>query len=101
MAIIPHWTRDEGERWVAAWRLSGKSRSAFAREHDLPANRLHYWSAALVVTEPATTGFVEVQPPCYRTSGVSVMCGRNARVEVSVGFDAEVLRAVVATLSCP
>jgi transposase-like protein len=46
MAIIPHWTRDDGERWVAAWRQSGKSRSAFAREHDLPSHRLHYWTAA-------------------------------------------------------
>jgi hypothetical protein len=101
MAIIPHWTRDDGERWVAAWKQSGKSRSAFSREHDLPANRLHYWSAALAVTDPEQTGFVEVQPPCHRTSGVSVICGRNARVEVSTGFDAEVLRAVVTALGSP
>ena len=101
MAIIPHWTRDDGERWVAAWKQSGKSRSAFAREHGLPSHRLHYWTTVLEVTEPEQTGFVEVRPPRHRTSGVTVICGRNARVEVSSGFDTEVLRAVVATLSSP
>jgi hypothetical protein len=99
MAIIPHWTRGEGERWVAAWKLSGKSRSAFAREHGLPSHRLHYWTAALAGAEPEQTGFVEVQPPYHRTSGVTVICGRNARVEVSSGFDAEVLHAVVIALN--
>jgi hypothetical protein len=101
MAIIPNWSRSDGERWIAAWRASGKSRSAFARDHDLPANRLHYWTAALALTEPEQIGFVEVQPPSRRTSGVSVNCGGNARVEVSPGFDAETLRAVVTALTTP
>jgi hypothetical protein len=99
------WTRDDGERWAAAWRLSGKSRSAFAREHGIALHRLHYWAHGAVTLPaapiPDRSGFVEVRPAAAggAGSGVSVRCGDGVRVEVMVGFDAEVLRAVVSALS--
>jgi hypothetical protein len=48
-----------------------------------------------------TLTFVEVRPAAAggAGSGVSVRCGDGVRVEVMVGFDAEVLRAVVSALS--
>ena len=120
MAATLRWTREVGEGWVAAWEASGKSREAFARDSGIACHRLHYWAgcvaartAAKVPTSvlaksptsvPAKvsasassrSGFVELRPAVRAVSGVAVVCGKNIRVEVAAGFDAEVLRAVVA-----
>ena len=98
MAATLRWTRDDGERWVAAWQLSGKNRGAFAREHGIASHRLYYWAGRVAARAPGRPGFVELRPALCAGSGVSVVCGQNARVEVSAGFDAEVLCAVVAAL---
>jgi transposase-like protein len=39
------WSRADGTRVVEAWRRSGMSRAAFARQSGLPVHRLHYWIA--------------------------------------------------------
>lgn len=101
MAATSRWTREDGERWVAAWKLSGKRCRFFARENGIPSHRLYYWAGCVAAKVPARSGFVELRPALRLTSGVSVICGHNARVEVAAGFDAEVLRAVVAALSPP
>jgi hypothetical protein len=97
------WTRGEGERWVAAWKLSGKSRSAFAREQGIALHRLQYWAtgtAALpVATIPGQLEFVEVRSGADgASSGVSVVCGDGVHIQIAAGFDAEVLRSVVVAL---
>jgi hypothetical protein len=112
MAATLRWTREVGEGWVAAWQASGKSREAFARDSGIASHRLHYWvgcvaartaekaptsvPAKVSVSASARPGFVELRPAVRAVSGVAVVCGKNIRVEVTVGFDAEVLRAVVA-----
>ena len=101
MAAMLRWTREDGERWVAAWKLSGKSRSSFASENGIPSHRLYYWAGSVAAKVPTRSGFVELRPALRTTSGVSVICGHNLRVEVAAGFDAEVLRAVVASLGSP
>ena len=98
MAATLRWTRDDGERWEAAWQFSGKSRGLFARENGIPSHRLYYWAGRVAARAPERSGFVEVRSALCADSGVSVVCGKHARVEVSAGFDAEVLRAVVAAL---
>ena len=98
MAATSRWTQADGERWVAAWKLSGKSRCSFARDSGIPSHRLYYWASSVAAEVPVRSGFVELRPGLRQTSGVSVICGDNARVEVAAGFDAEVLRAVVAAL---
>ena len=112
MAATLRWTREVGEGWVAAWEASGKSREAFARDSGIARHRLHYWAgcvaartaaksltsvpAKVSVSASSRSGFVELRPAVRAVSGVAVVCGKNIRVEVAAGFDAEVLRAVVA-----
>ncbi len=111
MAATLRWTREVGEGWVAAWEASGKSRDAFARDSGIASHRLHYWACCvaartaarapvLAAAEAAASassrsGFVELRSAVRAVSGVAVVCGKNIRVEVAAGFDAEVLRAVV------
>jgi hypothetical protein len=103
MAAGLRWTRGDGERWVAAWRLSGKSRSAFAREQGIALHRLYYWStdaATHAGAIPSQPEFVEVRSVADgANSGVSVLCGDGVEIKIVAGFDAEVLRSVVCT--CP
>ena len=108
MAATLRWTREVGEGWVAAWEASGKSRDAFARDSGIASHRLHYWACCVAASAAASaparaaasasarSGFVELRPAVRAESGVAVVCGKNVRVEVAAGFDAEVLRAVVA-----
>ena len=108
MAATLRWTREDGEGWVAAWQASGKSREAFSRDSGIASHRLHYWagcvaartaasaSAKAAASASARSGFVELRSAVRAVSGVAVVCGKNIRVEVTAGFDAEVLRAVVA-----
>ena len=112
MAATLRWTREVGEGWVAAWEASGRSREAFARDSGIASHRLHYWAGCVAArtAEKAPTsvpakvsasassrsGFVELRSAVRAVSGVAVVCGENIRVEVAAGFDAEVLRVVVA-----
>lgn len=41
------WTAEDAHRVIAAWRESGLSALAFAREHGLTAQRLYWWSKRL------------------------------------------------------
>ena len=41
--IARRWTAAEARRVVAAWRESGQSMSAFARERGFDAQRLRWW----------------------------------------------------------
>jgi transposase-like protein len=43
LAATQQWSSDEGARVVATWRRSGLSMRAFAKQHGLVAQRLHWW----------------------------------------------------------
>ena len=82
--------RDNQNSWLGEgyWASCVASRTA-ARAPALAA-------AEAAVSAPARSGFVELRPAIRAESGVAVVCGKNIRVEVAAGFDAKVLRAVVA-----
>lgn len=42
-----YWSEDEGRRVVEAWRRSGETATAFARQHGMRAKRLVYWCERL------------------------------------------------------
>lgn len=103
-----------GRALVEAWRVSGLSGAAFCRQHNLRAQRLHYWRERLgypikVVSEPScaplarpptTDGFVQMvvsAPTGPPSTHVDIVVGR-AVIRVGPGFDADLLRGVVAAL---
>lgn len=103
-----------GRTLVEAWRTSGLSVAAYCRQQGLRPQRLNYWRERLgypikviggnrrtTDDQPPTkvaSGFVQVvvddQEP---TSDVTIVVG-GAHIRVERGFDAPLLRAVVAAL---
>ena len=107
-----------GRALVEAWRLSGLSGAAFCRERQLRPQRLHYWRerlgypikvtgtgtgktcAASEVRPSVSDGFVQVvvrEPATPVITHVEIVVG-GVIMRVSPGFDAELLREVVAAL---
>ena len=95
-------TRDERRAlWhahVEAQRHSGQSVKAYCAQHGLKAWQWFYWRKALAPPPSAAGGFVEVAAVVAGT--ILIECG-GCRMEVRPGFDAALLRQVVATLRAP
>ena len=43
MSAQARWTEKEGREFLRQWRRSGQSVAAFARDHGIEPQRLHYW----------------------------------------------------------
>jgi hypothetical protein len=107
-------------KWTARvreWRESGKSAEAFAEGRQFEASTLRYWASRLKRSAPTTTPDVAPAAPKPAVTMARVVRRRrgrpaagarvstelaiaigDARIMVSHGFDAELLRAVVAAL---
>lgn len=103
---------------VREWRASGKSAEAFAEGRQFEASTLRYWASRLKLSAPPTTTEVAPAAPKPTVTMARVVRRRRgrpapagaagptelaiaigaARITVSHGFDAELLRAVVAAL---
>ena len=96
---------------VREWRASGKTAEEFASGFEFEASTLRYWASRLkaqVPTSESPPAIVRVRRTPRRAasvvgegdtadSSVEVVIG-GARVVVRRGFDAELLREVVAAL---
>lgn len=98
-------TQRGGDEWrgeVESWRASGKSADAFAKGQGYSASSLRRWAALIPPTGSRSPGFVQLQvieaASSAAASDLVVTVGR-AEIRVGRGFDAELLRRVVETLS--
>ena len=108
-----------GQALIDDWRRSGLSRSAYARQHQVGAHLLTYWSKRLLGPMPAPAGtavsvaktaiidFVQVPsaghrsaaaPPAAPTSSLEIRLSCGALIRVAPGVDPALLRLVVRTL---
>lgn len=108
-----------GQALIDDWRRSGLSRSAYARQHQVGAHLLTYWSKRLLgpvpssaevpvsVAKPAITDFVQVPivghrstaaPAAASTSSLEIRLSCGALIRVASGVDPALLRLVVRTL---
>jgi transposase-like protein len=55
------WTEEDGRSAVAAWRASGESLAAFAREQGLGDGRLRFWRDRLLEARDGVTAKVEAR----------------------------------------
>src|SRR5437588_829101 len=88
---------------VSAWRASGETAEQFADRHGgYSGGTLRWWSSQLkrraLAPKPGTLARVEVRSRSSLPSGVRLEVA-GARIEVDAGFDADLLRAVVAALA--
>jgi hypothetical protein len=110
--------RESREVWrkrVERWRASGLTAREFAAEIGVNGNTLQHWGWLLQQEEPRSrpaarraaedgSGFVEVvaaeapRPPTVAQDAIEVVIRDRIRVRISGGFDADVLRRVVAAL---
>lgn len=93
---------EQGRALVNAWRASGLSAAAFARERGIQPHRISYWRLRLSDRDAASSGsapsdtasaFVEVPRPT--PSPIVMTLPDGIRIEVGSGAD---LRAVLAAL---
>lgn len=93
---------EQGRALLEAWRASGLSAAAFARERGVQPHRISYWrlrlgdrGAALpaIAASDAAVAFFEVPPPTR--SPVTITLSDGMRIDVGAGAD---LRAVFAAL---
>jgi hypothetical protein len=95
-------------KWTARvqeWRASGKSAEAFADGQGFKPSTLRVWSSKLKTPAASTrpsvklTRVVRTQPapPVVEERGVEIVIGK-AHIVVRPGFDASLLREVLAAL---
>ena len=97
------WTREQAEHVLQAWRSSGQSVEAFARDRELPSQRLRYWFKRLgsQAGERNAGGGVSLLPVRVASSlggAVEIQTPGGCVVRVGPGFDEDALLRVVALL---
>lgn len=92
-------TRENWAKHVRRWRESGLHAADYARREGLNASTLRWWSSRLRHERPTLPTFVEVAVNEVKPAGfLEVAIGERVCVRVPRGFDAELLRQVVAAL---
>ena len=97
-----YWRAAKAEAVLTAWRRSGQSGAAFARQHGLSVRRLLRWRERLQPTAPAfhPVRVVERARPIPMRTGepLELELRGGRRVRVPAGFDPELLEALVRTV---
>jgi transposase-like protein len=99
VASCAYWREEDARTAVAAWRASGDSLSAFARQHGVQPRRLARWSrrleTALQFHPVRITGAV---PPTRSPDAIEIELPSGERIRLPHGFDAEDLRRLFSVL---
>jgi transposase-like protein len=100
-----YWRAADAEQVLEAWRRSGQSAAAFAREHGLSAARLLRWQAQLEPSAPPVfhpvrvVGRERASPiATARPEPLELELRGGRRIRVSAGFDAALLEELVRTV---
>ena len=100
-----YWRAADAEQVLEAWRRSGQSAAAFAREHGLSAARLLRWRTRMEL--PAAPVFHPVRVVSRQRSNpiaptrpepLELELRGGRRIRVPAGFDAELLEELVRTI---
>jgi hypothetical protein len=98
-----YWRAADAERVLEAWRRSGQSAAAFARQHGVSNVRLLRWRDRLTGSTPPVFHAVRVvqgarplAPATPPPLELELHGGR--RIRVYAGFDPELLEALVRTI---
>lgn len=92
-------SREEAERLVREFEQSGMTRVAFCREREIRPHTLDYYRRKLGNPEPAQLLPVELVGALpVRSSHLRVELANGRRIAVENGFDAVLLRRLLAVL---
>jgi transposase len=98
-----YWREADARVMVGAWQDSGKTLSAFAKQHGIDPLRMARWRTRLRRATPAGMRFHPVQVAAEGTARrggcvIEIELGGGRRVRVGPGFDVEDLRRVMTVL---
>jgi hypothetical protein len=98
--MAKHRNEAERRREVARWRASGMDAGSYCAAHDISEESLRRWRGEAEGRRAATApAFLRLEVTGARERrGLTVEVG-PARVQVEEGFDAKLLREVVAAIS--
>jgi hypothetical protein len=101
-AVVVRRSRAEGERLVQEFEQSGETRKAFCQSRGIAPHRLDYYRQKQKSRGRAGTGALVpvelVGPVGWRGSPLRVELPSGLRICVEAGFDAQLLKRLVATL---
>jgi hypothetical protein len=93
------WTEAQARETLDAFRRSGLTASAFARQRGVSIHRLQYWRKRLDVSPPLTFVPVALPKPAATTPrGLEIVIG-EAVLRVPEGSDVEHVARLVAALA--
>jgi hypothetical protein len=94
-------TKATRETWagrVAKWRASGLTAREFGEREGLNAATLRWWASQLKREPHHEAAFVEVTLKSAATSSLELIVRDGLRIQLTRGFDAELLRDVLTVL---
>lgn len=93
------YSEEEKRRYLDAYRVSGKSKTAYARENNIPEATFRGW---IKDEEYQTFGAIrisdEVVPTVATKKQSTIFSSEDIRIELKEGFDKLFLRKVVEVL---
>lgn len=99
-----YWSEAEARGVLAAYRVSGLSLRAFARQTGLSARRVRWWRERMVAPPAAGAAFLPVEVVPAKATAVpalEVVVGGGHVVRVPRDFDAATLTRLLAVLAGP
>ena len=98
--------KEERERHICTWRVSGLSKAEYCRQKGLQRNSFYRWVREQGKTEQNADGFIEIaaqrfQPREWQqpTEGeIGIVLPNGYRMNIEKGFNPETFNAVLALL---
>ena len=96
--------RSYWKQQIEQWQQTGLSQAEYCRRNNLKHHQLAYWRKRCLKTESAVS-FAAVQledlldiPASTDQASIAVVIDNRFKVEVTAGFDPQLLRQVIAAL---
>jgi hypothetical protein len=100
-----YWRESDARVLVEAWRSSGETLAAFARQHGVERHRLARWVGRLESASAEALRFHPVrlvdrrsEPETGGSTAIEIQLAGGPRIRVPRGFEADELRRVLAVL---
>lgn len=87
-----HW-----QRIIEGQKTSGKTIAEYCRIRSITSSQFYTWRCKITQRQTDHRGFVELKPSMNNT-GIRIYPAENIFIEVSKGFDAATLQAVLAAM---
>ncbi len=96
--------RSYWKQHIQSWQETGLTQTEYCRQHNLKHHQLVYWKKRFTQTEEGVS-FVPLEfnafpgkPKQLACSGLCLVINDHFKIEISYGFDVQLLRQLIFTL---